>query len=153
MIQKVLRGATSSSYSRGQASEDEIGLKVKLANTNTTSRILPIRIHDLDTEDLALVENETGPLRSVDFIFKSIGVNRPLMPADNPDKNQNKTFYRDQVNKVANCVKEIIGGLKGATKQVPNSPSRSGTSDSSYAQEENCIRRRESFYSYQSLHF
>ena len=103
------------------ASEDAIGLKVKLANTNTTSRILPIRIHDLDAEDLALIENEIGPLRSVDFIFKSIGVNRPLMPTDNPDKNQNRTFYRDQVNKVANCIKEIIGGLKGGTKQVTNS--------------------------------
>jgi TolB-like protein len=34
-----------------------------------------------------------------------------LKPDDNPDKNLNKTFYRDQVNKVANVVKEIIYGL------------------------------------------
>src|SRR6188474_3676130 len=60
-------------------SEDSIGLKIKLPNGNTASRILPIRIHDLDLEDKLLLEKELGNiLRSIDFIFKSAGVNRPL---------------------------------------------------------------------------
>ena len=53
-----------------------------------------------------------GALRSIRFIYSSAGVNRPLMPSDNPEKNLNKTFYRDQINKVANAIKEIIAGLK-----------------------------------------
>jgi adenylate cyclase len=96
-----------------QASQDQFGLKVKLPGGNVASRILPIKIHDLDPEDKKLLENELGGvLRSIDFIFKSAGVNRPLNPSDNPDKNLNKTYYRDQVNKIANAIKEIIGGLK-----------------------------------------
>jgi TolB-like protein len=61
-----------------------------------------------------LFEKETGSvMRAVDFVFRtSAGVNRPLTPSDNPDKNLNKTFYRDQINKTANAIKEIIQGLK-----------------------------------------
>ncbi|MCK7536602.1 MAG: hypothetical protein MZV63_39270 [Marinilabiliales bacterium] len=56
-----------------------------------------------------LIERETGGrLRSIEFIYSASGVNRPLTPSDNPDKNLNKTFYRDQINKVANTIKEII---------------------------------------------
>ena len=93
---------------------DIFGKDVKLRNGNVTSRILPIRIHDLDPEDVKLFEKETGSvLRAMDFVFTtSSGVNRPLTPSDNPDKNLNKTFYRDQINKTANAIKEIIGGLK-----------------------------------------
>ena len=39
-------------------------------------------------------------------------MNRPLNPSDNPDKNLNKTYYRDQINKVALSIREIISGLK-----------------------------------------
>ena len=101
-----------------QACDDAVGLKVKLANGNTTSRILPIKIHDLDSEDNTLLENELGGvLRSIDFIFKSPGVNRPLSASEEHcHDNLNKTFYRDQVNKVANCIKEIISSLKGGAK-------------------------------------
>ena len=56
----------------------------------------------------SLKENWAGRLRSIDFIYSASGVNRPLTPSDNPDKNLNKTFYRDQINKVANTIKEII---------------------------------------------
>ena len=97
------------------AKEDSIGRDIKLSNGNVASRILPIKIHDLDAEDQAIIENELGgALRAIDFIFKSPGVNRPLTSADNPDKNQNKTFYRDQVNKVANAIKEILAAMKEA---------------------------------------
>ena len=98
---------------RDFASADPAGLKVKVANANVTSRILPVRIHDLDAEDVQLFEKETGAfLRPIDFIFKSTGVNRPLVQRDERAENQNHTVYRDQVNKVAMAIKEIIGALK-----------------------------------------
>ena len=94
------------------AGEDRFGRDIKLASGNVCSRIIPVKIHDLDASDTELLENELGcRLRSIEFIFSSAGVNRPLKPADNPDKNLNKTFYRDQINKVANAVKDIIYGL------------------------------------------
>jgi TolB-like protein/Tfp pilus assembly protein PilF len=100
------------------AKEDQFGRDICLAGGNVASRILPVKIHDLDPEDSALLENELGGiLRSVDFIYKSAGVNRPLTPSDNPDKNLNKTFYRDQINKVANSVKEIITAIKKHNQQ------------------------------------
>ncbi len=95
------------------AKEDQFGRDIRLSSGNVASRILPIKIHDLDPEDKTLLENELGGvLRSIEFIYKSAGVNRPLNPSDNPDKNLNKTYYRDQINKVANAVKEIITAIK-----------------------------------------
>ncbi len=103
------------------AKEDAFGRDVKVSGGNVASRILPIRIHDIDAEDKALLENELGGiLRPIEFIFKSPGVNRPLTSSDNPDKNLNKTFYRDQVNKTANAIKEIITSLK--TPVHPSAP-------------------------------
>ena len=94
------------------AGEDQLGRDIKLASGNVCSRIIPVKIHDLDATDTELLENELGcRLRSIEFIYSSAGVNRPLKPSDNPDKNLNKTFYRDQINKVANAVKDIIYGL------------------------------------------
>jgi tetratricopeptide (TPR) repeat protein len=93
--------------------EDQFGRDIKFSNGNVASRILPVKIHDLDQEDKMLLENELGGvLRAVEFIYKEAGVNRPLKPTDNKNDNQNKTDYRNQVNKVANAVKEIIGSLK-----------------------------------------
>jgi tetratricopeptide (TPR) repeat protein len=98
-----------------QASNDQFGLKVRLPNRNVASRILPVRIHELSTPDQALFEETSGcVLRCIDFIYKSPGVNRPLrMKEDHPQDNVNKVYYRDQVNKVANAIEEIIGSLKG----------------------------------------
>jgi tetratricopeptide (TPR) repeat protein len=94
------------------ASGDQLGRDVKLASGNVCSRIIPIKIHDLDASDTELIENEMScRLRAIEFIFSSAGVNRPLKPDDNPDKNLNKTYYRDQINKVANAVKDVIYGL------------------------------------------
>jgi len=95
------------------ATEDELGLKIKLQNGNVASRTLPIKIHELDENDKSIIENEIGPLRAIDFIFKSAGVNRPLRAhEEHPHDNLNKTFYRDQMNKVANAVKELITALQ-----------------------------------------
>src|SRR5664280_1117310 len=95
--------------------EDRFGRDIKLRNGNYASRILPIRIRDLEPEDSKLFEKETGSvLRAMDFVFKtSSGVNRPLQSnEDRPNDNLNKTFYRDQINKVGNAIKEIILSLK-----------------------------------------
>ena len=59
------------------------GLDIKLSNGNVSSRILPIKIYDLDAEDKAIIENEIGGvLRAIEFIYKEPGVNRPLKSSD-----------------------------------------------------------------------
>ena len=105
-----------------QASRDQLGLKLVLPGGNVASRILPVRIHDLDNADLKLCEGVLeGMLRSVDFIYKSAGVNRPLRAnEDHPHDNLNKIYYRDQINKVANALEEIISSLI----RIHNSPAK-----------------------------
>ncbi len=96
-----------------QASQDQFGLKVKLPNGNVANRVLPVRIHDLDNDDMKLCESVlNGVLRGVDFIYKEPGVDRPLTSDDDERKNLNKTKYRNQVNKVAHATKEIITAIK-----------------------------------------
>ncbi len=96
-----------------QASKDHYGLKIKLPNGNVASRILPIQIHDLKAEDKVLFEKELGGLiRAIEFIYKEAGVNRPLTPKDSEDKNINRNNYRNQINKVANAIDEIISSMK-----------------------------------------
>ncbi len=95
------------------AKEDKFGRDIRLTSGNVASRILPIKIHDLDPEDKTLIENELGGvLRGIEFIYKEAGVNRPLKPNDDAKENLYRTQYRNQVNKVANAVKEIISALK-----------------------------------------
>jgi TolB-like protein len=101
-----------------QASKNQLGLKVKLPNGNVASRVLPVRIHDLDKNDIKLCESLLeGVLRGVEFIYKETGVNRSLTPDDDEKINLNRTRYRNQINKVALAIKEIISGLKGDTQQ------------------------------------
>src|SRR3989304_8167629 len=65
------------------AKEDQFGRDIRLSSGNVSSRILPVRIHDLDPEDKALLENELGGfIRGIEFIYKEPGVNRPLKPED-----------------------------------------------------------------------
>jgi TolB-like protein len=99
--------------------EDIFGRDIKLSSGNVASRILPIKIHELDPEDKTLLEDELGgALRGIEFIYKSAGVNRPLRAdEDHPHDNLNKTYYRDQINKVANSVKEIIAAIKRPAHQ------------------------------------
>ena len=98
-----------------RAMEDHFGIDIKLPGGNVTSRILPIKIHNLDSDDKALLENKLGGvLRSIDFIYTEAGVNRPLRPNDDAKENLNKTQYRNQVNKLANAVKEIIIGMRNS---------------------------------------
>jgi TolB-like protein/lipoprotein NlpI len=96
-----------------QASDDQFGLKIKLPDGNVASRVLPVRIHDLDNTDINECEAVLGgALRGINFIYNEPGVNRPLTPYDDEKTNINKARYRNQINKVALATKEIISGLK-----------------------------------------
>lgn len=94
--------------------KDQIGNKVKLPNGNAVSRVIPVRIHEIDTEDVRLLESElSGDMRSIDFIYREEGVNRPLHPRDDEQPiNTTRILYRNQVNKLANAIKEIVTGIK-----------------------------------------
>jgi adenylate cyclase len=106
-----------------QASQDRFGLKIKLPSGNVASRVLPIRIYDLDYTDIRLCESVLGGfLRGVEFIYKEPGVNRPLLPKDSEERNLNKSKYRNQINKVANAIKEVIAGLKPGLFDYPAEP-------------------------------
>ncbi len=95
------------------AKEDDLERDFKLSNGNVASRILSVKIHDLDAEDTSVIETEiSGVLRAIEFIYREAGVNRPLTPSDDKKDNLNNTDYRNQVNKVANAVKEIITSVK-----------------------------------------
>jgi tetratricopeptide (TPR) repeat protein/TolB-like protein len=108
-----------------QASNDQFGLKVKLPNGNVASRVLPIHIHDLNEDDIRLCESVlNSALRGIEFIYKSPGINRPLRPSeDNPKANINNTIYRNQINKTALAINEIMQGLKTESKW-PNSKNK-----------------------------
>jgi tetratricopeptide (TPR) repeat protein len=110
------------------ARQDQVGRDVKLASGNVCSRIIPVKIHELDASDTELIENELGcRLRAIEFIYSSAGVNRPLKPSDNPDKNLNRTFYRDQINKVANAIKDVIYGIHPDPKKRATKSYQTGT--------------------------
>jgi hypothetical protein len=98
------------------ATHDQFGLKVKLLNGNVTSRILPVKIHELDREDNMFLEFETGEiLHGIEFIYKSAGVNRPLRSKEDfPHDNLNHTIYIDQINKVAIAIKNLMESIDTA---------------------------------------
>ena len=88
--------------------------KVNVGLSNYMSRILPIRIHSLDPEDIQLFESQTGStLRSIDFIYESGGVTRPLRAKDDDlTKGRSGILYRDQITKVSQSIKAIINAYK-----------------------------------------
>ncbi len=94
------------------AHQQEIGRDIKLSSGNVASRILPVTIHDLEAADIQMLEEKLqGKYRGVDFMFKAPGVNRALLPDDQPEDNLYQLSYRDQVNKIANATKEVIYGI------------------------------------------
>ena len=106
---------------QSEIKNDKIGPVVKLSNGNSASRVIPIRIHEIDTEDVKLLESElSGSLRSIDFIYREEGVNRPLHPVDDEKQaNPLRPMYRNQINKLANAIKEIISGIKISQRGNP----------------------------------
>ena len=97
-----------------KASADQFGFKVKLPSSNVANRVLPIRIHDLDVSDTMLFEAVVGGvIRSIDFVYKETGVNRQLRAKDDDIiKNPGQILYRDQINKAALAIREIIESMK-----------------------------------------
>ncbi|MEK6782906.1 MAG: hypothetical protein AABY93_14500 [Bacteroidota bacterium] len=100
--------------------EDQFARDIKLSNGNVAGRILPVKIHDVDADDKTLLENElSGVLRAIEFIYKEAGVNRPLnSKEENSAKNQNQTVYRNQVNKLANAIKEILHAIRNPSASI-----------------------------------
>jgi TolB-like protein/tetratricopeptide (TPR) repeat protein len=104
------------------ARQDHFGRDIKLLNGNVVSRILPVKIHELDEEDKAMLESEIGGvLRAIDFIYREPGVNRSLKPGDSRNENASRTDYRNQANKMANASKEIISALRNFGKPARGS--------------------------------
>ncbi len=106
---------------RSESEQDRIGRNIKLPNGNFASRILPVKIHDIDVEDVKLLETElSGVLRSIDFIYRDAGVNRSLRPVDDElAVNAGRILYRNQINKLANAIKEIVQGIKLTERGTP----------------------------------
>jgi dienelactone hydrolase len=94
-------------------SKDRFGLQVKVPGGNFANRVLPVRIHDLDSSDVKFFESTIGGiLRPIDFIYKEAGVNRQLRAKDDDIiKSTTQVLYRDQVNKVALATREIIKSM------------------------------------------
>lgn len=106
------------------ASTDRLGLNLPLANGNVGSRILPLRIHNLDADDVRLLEQTMGgPLRSIDFVYQELGVNRPLRPKDDElPRSPTGLLYRNQINKVANAIKDLVLAARQASAAVLSVP-------------------------------
>lgn len=124
---------------------DHLGRHVRLHSGNIASRILPVQIHDLDVKDITLFEEQSGgPLRAVDFIFRSAGVNRPLTPHDTRQDNLNKTFYPDQLNKTANAIDHILEAVTSAAAKIslPIAEKKTTSKDSSWKRIWNELTRR-----------
>ncbi|MDF7814182.1 hypothetical protein [Hymenobacter sp. YC55] len=97
-----------------QASQDRLGLHLRLPSGNVGCRILPLRIHNLDASDVQLLEQTLGgQLRTIDFVYQELGVNRPLRAKDDElPRSSGGLLYRNQINKVANAIKELITAAK-----------------------------------------
>ncbi len=123
-----------------QSSHDMFGSKVRLPNGNVANRVLPVSIHDLDDEDIRLCESVLkGTLRGVEFIYRESGVNRPLTEQDDGKKNLAGTKYRNQINKVANAIKEIFWGLKTESPEIVTEPVEAYVRDRTREGPENSI--------------
>lgn len=98
------------------ANQSKFGEKIKLRNGTQSSRILPVKIHDLDQEEHQLLESALkGSLRSIDFVYSENGINRPLRYKDDELlSGKYQILYRNQINKVALAVKDIVLGAMDA---------------------------------------
>lgn len=114
------------------ALEDSIGRDIRLGNGNVASRILPITIHAINKEDINQIETELNAnFRFIDFTYRAPGVNRALRQDDKREDNMGRLAYRDQMNKVANALKEIIHGIQ-SPEQSGYGGIPTGDEDSTY---------------------
>jgi hypothetical protein len=105
-----------------EAERDSIGKVVRTTSGNVINRVLPVKIHDIEIDDVRLLEHELGGMmRSIDFIYQDAGVNRPLRSKDDDLAGaQARLLFRNQINKVANSVKEVISGIKMTARGESN---------------------------------
>ena len=95
-------------------------LEVRLAGGNVASRVLPVRIHNLDYEDVYLMENRLrGRLRSIDFVYESGGVDRPLRLKDDDAHQPGVLIYRNQISKIALAIRDLITGIRHGGNPPP----------------------------------
>ncbi len=104
-----------------EAESDSLGRAVRTPAGNVISRVLPIRIHEIEEGDVRMLERELGGfMRSIDFIYQDAGVNRPLRSKDDDLSGaQTRLLFRNQINKVANSIKELIAGIKTGNRGIP----------------------------------
>ncbi|GAB3873563.1 hypothetical protein GCM10028824_25360 [Hymenobacter segetis] len=114
-----------------QASADRLGLHLRLPSGNVGCRILPLRIHNLDATDVQLLEHTMGgPLRTIDFVYQDLGVNRPLRAKDDElPRPTGGLLYRNQINKVANAIKELVAAAKQQSAPAATTPVAPGLQD------------------------
>ncbi|MDO7853536.1 hypothetical protein [Hymenobacter convexus] len=108
-----------------RAKTDRLGLNLKLAGGGVSSRILPLRIHNLEDKDSQLLEHTLGGfLRSIDFVYEAQGVNRPLRAKDEDLKpaTSNGLIYCNQLNKVANTIKDLVEAATSKPLPAPAIP-------------------------------
>lgn len=105
-----------------RGSADALGLDIRLPSGNIGSRVLPVMIHSLEPSDRMLIEKEIGHLRGVEFVFQKPGINRPLLPGDLAENHSLRTNYRDQLNKLANSIRESLDGLTKPRPTVERTP-------------------------------
>ncbi len=114
------------------ASSDTVGLDIELENGTIISRILPVKIHNVEKRDIQLLEKELGGyMRSVDFINDSLeGVNRPLRARDDEMiYRKNKVLYRNQINKTANAIAALVTNIKKKQAGKDETEEGSGVKD------------------------
>ena len=56
-------------YFNKMAKEDKFGRDIRISGGNVASRILPVKIHDLDPEDIAFIEDEIGGSAQVHRVY------------------------------------------------------------------------------------
>ncbi len=100
---------------------DSLGTSIRLPSGIYSSRVIPVKIHEIDKDDVRLLESSlAGDLRSVDFIYREDGVNRPLRPVDDDKAGSHlRPMYRNQINKLANTIKELALGIKQQLRSAP----------------------------------
>ncbi|MFD2721400.1 hypothetical protein ACFST9_21975 [Hymenobacter monticola] len=104
-----------------QAKRSPLGLKLNLPGGGQVSRVLPLRTYELEDEQSQLLyQTLEGFLRSIDFVYIAQDVIRPLQVRDDDSAfpTANKLLYRNQLNKVARSVKDLMGAAKLAVSKV-----------------------------------
>jgi TolB-like protein/tetratricopeptide (TPR) repeat protein len=95
-----------------KASADGLGLSIVLPTGNVVNRVIPVQIYDLERNDIRLFESVLGSkLKGIEFIYREPGVNRPMTRSDRGDGTLSGSSYRNQINRVANAIKEVLYGI------------------------------------------